>query len=122
VSFQAHVPRYAVHAFLLLPFSLLLWAVAHGGVLGRALGRPSLRALGEISYGLYLLQMPLFSAIGGKYEWSAARLGAFVLLLVAGAALLHVAVERPAQRWLLAFYSSRARAWWASASERRASQ
>ena len=39
--------------------------------------------LGEASYGLYLLQMPLFQALGGKYEWSAAAMLGFFALLVA---------------------------------------
>lgn len=103
VAVQSQLPRYFVHAVLLVPFALLLWAVAHGGVLGRVLGCAPLRLLGEVSYGLYLLQMPLFQAIGGKYEWSAAMLTGYFALLVACATLLHFTVERPAQRRLLAF-------------------
>ena len=45
--------------------------------------RPPLRLLGEASYGLYLLQMPLFAALGGKYEWPLAGMVGFFAALVA---------------------------------------
>jgi len=99
VMLSAGVPRYFLHALLLAPFALLLWAVAAGGA--RWLGGPTLRLLGEASYGLYLLQMPLFQAIGGKYEWSLLRMvGWFALLLLVSIGV-HFAVEKPAQRWLV---------------------
>jgi peptidoglycan/LPS O-acetylase OafA/YrhL len=94
------VPRYFVHALLLPPFALLLWAVAEGGA--RWLGGGALKLLGEASYGLYLLQMPLFAAIAGKYEWPLAAMLGFFALLVAGSIAVHFAVEKPAQRWLVA--------------------
>ncbi|MDB4970623.1 MAG: carE [Myxococcales bacterium] len=101
IGVQSQLPRYFLHAVLLVPFALFLYAVAHGGVVGRALGWRPLTILGEVSYGLYLLQMPLFQAIGGKYEWSAMTLCGYFVLLVGCATVLHFAVERPAQRWLL---------------------
>jgi len=97
---SGHVPRYFLHALLLPAFALLLWAVASGGA--RPLGSPALRLLGEASYGLYLLQMPLFQALAGKYEWSLARMVGFFALLVALSIAVHFTVEKPAQRWLVA--------------------
>ncbi len=94
------VPRYFLHALLLPAFALLLWTVAEGGA--RWLGGATLALLGEASYGLYLLQMPLFQAIGGKYEWRLPTLLAFFALLVAASIAVHFAIERPAQRWLRA--------------------
>jgi peptidoglycan/LPS O-acetylase OafA/YrhL len=94
------VPRYFLHALLLAPFALLVWAVADDGA--RGLGAAPLRLLGEASYGLYLLQMPLFQTIGGKYEWGPARMAAFFAALVAASIVMHFAVEKPAQRWLVA--------------------
>ena len=94
------VPRYFVHALLLPAFALGLWAVAAGGA--RWLGGATLALLGEASYGLYLLQMPLFQAIGGRYEWRLGGMLAFFVLLVAAAIAIHFAVEKPAQRWLAA--------------------
>jgi peptidoglycan/LPS O-acetylase OafA/YrhL len=94
------VPRYVVHALLLPGFALLIWAVAAGAAGG--LGGAALVLLGEASYGLYLLQIPLFQALGGKYEWPLTRMLGFFALLVAASIATHFAVERPAQRWLRA--------------------
>jgi peptidoglycan/LPS O-acetylase OafA/YrhL len=92
------VPRYFLHALLLPAFALLLWAVASGAF--AALGSAPLRLLGEASYGLYLMQIPLFQALAGKYEWPLWRMLAFFALLVALSIATHFAIERPAQRWL----------------------
>lgn len=97
---EAALPRWFLHGLLVPPFALLVWAVARGGRLARALGAAPLRALGEASYALYLLQMPLHQAIGGRYEWTALPLCAFVVGLTAAALVAHALVERPAQRWL----------------------
>jgi peptidoglycan/LPS O-acetylase OafA/YrhL len=72
--------------------------VASGGL--AALGGATMTLLGDASYGLYLLQMPLFSAIAGKYEWSLAKMLGFFALLVAASIVTHFAVEKPAQRAL----------------------
>jgi peptidoglycan/LPS O-acetylase OafA/YrhL len=95
---SGHVPRYFLHALLLPAFAVGLWAVADGGA--RWLGGATLALLGEASYGLYLLQMPLFQAIGGKYEWHLPGMLAFFALLVATSIAIHFTVEKPAQRWL----------------------
>ncbi|HEX6835512.1 MAG TPA: acyltransferase [Polyangia bacterium] len=95
---SGHVPRYFVHALLLPAFSLLLWAVASGAL--RWLGGATLTLLGEASYGLYLLQIPLFQALGGKYEWRLPTMLAFFAGLVALSIATHFTVEKPAQRWL----------------------
>ena len=92
------IPRYFLHALLLPAFALLLWSVAAGA--GAWLGSAPLRLLGESSYGLYLLQMPLFEALAGKYEWRLPAMLGFFALLVAASILTHFAVEKPAQRWL----------------------
>ena len=94
------VPRYFLHALLLPAFALLLWAVASGGA--RVLGAGPLALLGEASYGLYLMQIPLFQALDGKYEWSLGHMLGFFALLVAVSILVHFSVEKPAQRWLVA--------------------
>jgi peptidoglycan/LPS O-acetylase OafA/YrhL len=92
------VPRYFVHALLLPAFALLLWSVAGGGA--RWLGSAPLRLLGDASYGLYLLQIPLFQALHGKYEWPLGTMLGFFVLLNAVAIAVHFAVEKPAQRRL----------------------
>ena len=97
---SAHVPRYFLHALLLPAFSLLLWSVASGAL--RILATPTLRLLGEASYGLYLLQIPLFQALDGKYEWHLPAMLAFFTLLVLTSIATHFAIEKPAQQWLRA--------------------
>ena len=92
------VPRYFVHALLLPAFALLLWSVAGGGA--RWLGSGPLRLLGDASYGLYLLQIPLFQALHGKYEWPLGTMLGFFALLTALSIAVHFAVEKPAQRRL----------------------
>jgi peptidoglycan/LPS O-acetylase OafA/YrhL len=92
------VPRYFLHALLLPAFALLLWAVASGAF--ATLGSPPLRLLGEASYGLYLMQIPLFQALAGKYEWSLARMLGCFALLVALSIATHFVIEKPAQRAL----------------------
>lgn len=92
------LPRYFLHALLLPWFALLVWSIAEGA--GAWLGGAALTLLGEASYALYLLQLPLFQALGGKYEWPAATLFAFFALLVALSVAAHFAVEKPAQRRL----------------------
>jgi peptidoglycan/LPS O-acetylase OafA/YrhL len=94
------LPRYFLHALLLPAFALGLWAVADGGA--RWLGGRALVLAGEASYALYLLQLPLFEALHGRYEWSLPRLCALFALLFALSIAVHFAVEKPAQRWLVA--------------------
>ncbi|HEX9102626.1 MAG TPA: hypothetical protein VF997_10495, partial [Polyangia bacterium] len=65
----------------------------------RGLGGTTPALLGEASYGLYLLQIPLFQALGGKYEWRLPAMLAFFALLVAMSIATHFLVEKPAQRW-----------------------
>lgn len=95
---SGHVPRYFLHALLLPPFALLLWAVASGALAW--LGGRTLTLLGEASYGLYLLQIPLFQALAGKYEWHLPAMLAFFTFLVATSIATHFLVEKPAQRAL----------------------
>ena len=95
---SGHVPRYFLHALLLPPFALLLWAVASGALAWLGGRTPTL--LGEASYGLYLLQIPLFQLVGGKYEWRLSTLLAFFTLLVATSIATHFLVEKPAQRYV----------------------
>lgn len=92
------VPRYFLHALLLPAFALLLWSVAEGAA--PWLGSAPLALLGEASYGLYLLQIPLFQALDGKFEWPARTMLAFFALLVALSIATHYAIEKPAQRLL----------------------
>lgn len=92
------VPRYFIHALLLPSYALLIYAVASGGAVAALLSRPTMRALGDASYALYLLQMPLFQLVGNDYYWRWPTLVAFAALLSLIAWVVHRAIERPAQR------------------------
>jgi peptidoglycan/LPS O-acetylase OafA/YrhL len=94
----ATVPRYFIHALLLGWYALLIFAVASGGAVAAALARPTMRALGDASYALYLLQMPLFQLVGNDYYWRWPTLCGFAALLSAVAYAVHRFIERPAQR------------------------
>lgn len=99
-ALQARVPRWFLHGLLVPPFALLIWGVAEGGRLARLLSWPPLRRLGEASYALYLWQMVLFQALGGRYEWGWPPLAGYLALLMLVALVSHACVEGPAQRWL----------------------
>lgn len=68
--------------------------------------------LGEISYSTYLVHFLLFIVfkmlfVGPDLEVSIARLGLFLMLVLAASAALHRLVERPAQRLLLRWGEAR---------------
>jgi len=94
------------HNGLLAPaFGALILAVALGlPVVAPALSSPLLLLLGEASFGLYILQSPVWSG------WRRLGLGlspgvdlvAFCCVLVAISVAVHRLVELPARRWLRA--------------------
>ncbi|MBN1096093.1 acyltransferase [Blastococcus sp. TML/C7B] len=77
----------------------------HGGLVRRALSGATARRLGEVSYGVFLVHMPL---LAGFYAWleipvlTGPPIPVFVIVWgasVAIAACLYVAVERPVRRF-----------------------
>ncbi len=97
-----------VHNGLLAPlFALMLWALAcDRSYLSVFLSRKPFVFLGEISYGIYLLQFPVWLLMGwasgmpGAYAPDWAYLLAYLLVLIACAALSFYALEQPARKWL----------------------
>jgi peptidoglycan/LPS O-acetylase OafA/YrhL len=118
VLFAPHDSEGEIPAILtdsvLLPFFLAVIAAAASADLRddrTPLRAPSLVALGDRSFALYLIHVPLMKAVhAGVADWDlgGAALSAFVIGLftasVGAAHLLYVAVERPAEqrlrRWL----------------------
>ncbi len=107
---SGRLPYPILHTVGLAPVALLLIAgLASGeGVLARACAHPAIVRLGEASYALYLVHMPILDHM----VRSAARLGAdvhspwfaatFVGVALAASLLVHRTVEEPARRWLRA--------------------
>lgn len=105
-ALSQHLPLPLLHNALLAPaYALLVYGLARGGgLLGRLLSRPLFAQLGAASYALYLLQHPVWLAVGSLAKslapWmdvSAQRpLFAVFLPVVIGASVLcHRRVEAP---------------------------
>jgi peptidoglycan/LPS O-acetylase OafA/YrhL len=107
VLLGARIPYTMLHNGTLLPiYAVLVWGLMLGtGPLHRALSWRPLTALGDSSYVLYVLQVPLMQwmvvAAGRRYDALDARFTAAALVLVVGAAAaIHFLVEARAQSWL----------------------
>ncbi len=93
-------------AFVPAGFALGLLALAlDRGPAARLLASRPLRWLGDISYSTYLVHVPLFVLwkllfVGESLQLGWGGLAGFLLLVLALSALLHRALELPAQRWL----------------------
>ena len=102
--------------FLIVPLlvALVVGLAGDRGVLGRALAAPPMRALGRLSFALYLVHEVVMLVVGTTL--SAEIIGAVPSLVVqvacvAGATFVaHHAFEEPARRWLLSPRASRSRA------------
>jgi peptidoglycan/LPS O-acetylase OafA/YrhL len=67
LSLSPSLPSVALHNGLLAPvFAFLIWGLAtERGVLGTCLGTPLMVLLGEASYGIYILQSPVWICLKG---------------------------------------------------------
>lgn len=92
-------------------FALLIWQLARGrGWLQRVLSLPALIALGEASYGLYVLQEPVVVWFSAFLKRVAPALSTrwdlmfwpYLAVLVLLSLALHRFVEMPLRSWLLA--------------------
>lgn len=116
---SAHIPYPLLHNGLLAPlFALLIYGLADGsGALARALGSSWLVLLGEASYALYILHIPLglwrdalageLPALAGLQPLAAATL--FVAVAVLVAVLVLRGFEEPARRAIRAMLDGRRR-------------
>lgn len=94
-------------AVLVLSLAMLSKTASEG-----PLSHPLALFAGEASYALYLVHMPVLLAwrnltaatlgLPGDYQMGMLEIAALLTLTLALAALVHVAVERPARRWLRA--------------------
>lgn len=88
---------------------LVICAANNRGVIGRSLSWRPLVLLGALSYALYLIHYPLLHLMMSAAEQASVELSDFntglwlaaqIAILLAGAALLHFFVERPARRFV----------------------
>jgi peptidoglycan/LPS O-acetylase OafA/YrhL len=101
------------HNGLFVPlFSLLVLGLAAGRSRGivRVLAWRPLEFLGEISYGLYILQLPIawfyfaLLAASGVHVSDDAKFGLLCFVLIASAAFCHFAVEAPLRTYINRHY------------------
>jgi len=77
--------------------AVMIGGIAHGGPLARALGNPTLAALGRVSYGLYLFHWPLFLVLTPE-RVGFGGVGLFVVRVIASLAAALVSyriIEQP---------------------------
>ncbi len=107
--FADHLPYVALHNGLLIPlYALLLLGLAEDNVLSRLLSVPILVLLGEASYALYLIHI-LFNSFAFRfgYDQSLPEAAVNLFLVTCLAILMHLYIERPCRRLLLAWWSRR---------------
>lgn len=81
--------------------ALLIWLALQPGLLRRVLRHPALRFIGTVSFGLYLVHIPVLAALqhGLHGRLSPAAIWAIgVLASLLAAWAFHRTVERPAHR------------------------
>ncbi|WP_438027537.1 acyltransferase family protein [Sorangium sp. So ce233] len=102
--------RYVLQIVMFPLFGLLILGLAEGGgALGRFLATRPMVRLGEASYAVYILQVPLWlifakalltPEVRAERTPSALALLAFVAVLVAASFLAYGLIEAPAREWL----------------------
>ena len=101
------IPYTVLHNGALLPlYGVLAWSLMLGrGPFHRVLSARPLTALGDSSYVLYVLQVPLMQwmtlVTGNRFDSLSASFTAVALPIVIGVAVaVHFTIETPMQRWL----------------------
>jgi peptidoglycan/LPS O-acetylase OafA/YrhL len=113
------IPRLLLHNGLLDPlFAFVLFEFAHdSGNLARALSWRPLLVLGEASYGLYIIHVPLrdfMRALAARVDPSLGTFGAswfalYAVVAVIASLIMHTALEAPARDWLRQMRAASAR-------------
>lgn len=85
----------------------ILLTASNTGLVARISSLKPLIFLGEISYGIYILQQPVHGACEAAFDhWGmrdpSLRFYAFALVLLAASAISYLALEAPLRRWIKA--------------------
>ena len=90
LAYDSTIPRPLLANGLLVPlFAVLIYSLAEGkGLLAQMLSRPSLILLGEASYGIYILQIPVSYLLGQPPPHRSVLTLCVYLVVLVGAALL----------------------------------
>jgi peptidoglycan/LPS O-acetylase OafA/YrhL len=95
--------------FVMVALAILLLSTIRSAVAARVLGNAPLRYLGNLSYAIYLVHMPVLNLVGfspavkgSPLLYFAASLAGTILL----AACLFHGLERPARTWLRGRWSN----------------
>lgn len=113
ISFHNHFIRQYYHNGLFAPLflSLILYLSSlEEGVLKRMLSHPVLQYLGEISYGIYILQLAVSILVTGLnnrffHLSHTTTFYLYVLVLIAFCALCHEFIEKPCRVYLKSVFS-----------------
>lgn len=104
--FDVPMPNFVLRHGLLAPLYLVtIWDLAHNrGLLARLLSLPGMRSLGDASFSIFMLQLPVFVLVGilGNLLGlpSAITVGLIVAVAVGVSLLSTNYFEKPVARWI----------------------
>ena len=90
---------------LALPFGFLVYCLA--GWKSNILASPPMQLLGEISYGVYLLQTPLALLIGKLVHWGPQLNTILFITILPVSYFFYLVVEKPGRRIILHLFGVR---------------
>ena len=111
--FGDHMPYPLMHDGLLMPlFGLAILGLAGYNPISRFFGFLPFAVVGRASYCIYILHFNLWNMIHDSHMLERLHLAKFdpwisYFLLISGAVLVMLAVERPCQRWIRRWAASR---------------
>lgn len=109
VSFSSAIPRLLLSNGVVTPSAvLLIFTLAHQkGSLAQVLSHPSLTALGEASYAIYILQFPLSYLLNlNERTFTAQRFSIYLITLMGVSLATFFSIEQPLRRRLRAVRSA----------------